>query len=288
MVVNGKLIADEIMEKLGESVAAMKKGGVTPTLAVILVGNNPESISYIRQKQKATERIGAKIIVEQFPDTIGPDVLEAAINKYNTDASVHGLIVQRPIPTFLGKNGTDILSAVSPAKDVDGFVPNSPFEVPVAEAVITILEHIHRELTRAGLVKEGFKPWLNSQTITVVGRGETAGKPIAATLAKYDSATSIVHSKTPNPEKILKASNVIISCVGKEHIIKNKNITRGVILISVGLSRSKDGKLKGDYDDEAVSGVASFYTPTPGGVGPVNIACLMRNLVDATRMAGTK
>lgn len=283
MMVNGKAIADEMMSKLTETVATLRKHGVTPTLAVILVGTDPGSLSYIRQKQKAAERIGAKVILEQFPDSVAPEKLEAAITHYNYDSSVHGLIVQRPIPTFVGEVG-DILNTVSPAKDVDGFIPHSPFEVPVAEAVITILTHIHTQLNDAGLVSQAFKPWLNSQTIAVVGRGETAGKPVAATLAKYDCATSIIYSKTPGPEKILKNATIIISCVGKQHIITKKNINAGVILISIGLSRGADGKMHGDYEEDAVKDVASFYTPTPGGVGPVNIACLMRNLVDATLM----
>ena len=286
-MVSGKAIADEIMTKLTESVSAIKKHTVTPTLAVILVGNDPGSVSYIRQKQKAAERIGARMILEQFPETVSPEKLEGAISHYNNDKEVHGLIVQRPIPTFEGEVG-DILHDISPGKDVDGFVPHSPFEVPVAEAVIIILEHIHKRLKDAGLIKIDFKAWLNVQSIAVVGRGETAGKPIASTLKQYDCATSIIHSKTPNPDKILKGATIIISCVGKEHLITKKHISKGVILLSVGLTRGKDNKMHGDYDEENIKDTASFYTPTPGGVGPVNIACLMGNLVDATLMAVSK
>jgi len=286
MRLDGKALADEIMGDLTKSVETLKKHGVTPTLAVILVGSDPGSLSYIRQKQKAAERIGAKVIVEQFPETVTPEKLESAIAHYNNDSEVHGLIVQRPIPTFVGEVG-DILNTVAPAKDVDGFIQHSPFEVPVAEAVIIILERIHENLKDAGLMTTEFKTWLNSQTIAIVGRGETAGKPVASTLAKYDCATSIIHSKTPNPASILKNSTIIISCVGKEHIINSKNIRPGVILLSIGLSRGKDGKMHGDYDEENIQHTASFFTPTPGGVGPVNIACLMKNLVDATVLSGS-
>jgi methylenetetrahydrofolate dehydrogenase (NADP+) / methenyltetrahydrofolate cyclohydrolase len=287
MIMSGKAIADEMMAGLGTSVSALKKHGITPTLVVIQVGNDPNSGSYIKQKQKATERIGAKMILEHFPESVTPVELEAAITHYNKEDTVHGLIVQRPIPTFVGEVG-DILNSVSPAKDIDGFIPNSPFEVPVAKAVIIILERIHANLTKTGLVRNNFKHWLNSQKIAIIGRGSTAGKPIASTLKKYDCATSIIHSKTRDPATILKAATIVISCVGKEHIIKRSTISRGAILISVGLSRGSDGKLHGDYDDEAIKNFASFYTPTPGGVGPVNIACLMHNLVDATLMKVSK
>jgi methylenetetrahydrofolate dehydrogenase (NADP+) / methenyltetrahydrofolate cyclohydrolase len=286
MVIDGRTLADGIIESLKRNVAALKQSGITPTLAVILVGDDPGSIAYIRQKQRAAVRIGAKLILEQFPESVTPDILEKAILRNNADKTIHGLIVQRPIPTFVGEVG-DIVSRVAPEKDVDGFVPHSPFIVPVSEAVLTILEHIHGQLQKAGLVPNDFKTWLNNQKLAVVGRGETAGKPIAATLKKYDCATSIIHSKTSNPEKILKTATVIISCVGKPHIITKKQIKPGVILLSVGLSQDKNGKLQGDYDDEKIKHIAAFYTPTPGGVGPVNIACLMRNLVNASELASS-
>jgi methylenetetrahydrofolate dehydrogenase (NADP+)/methenyltetrahydrofolate cyclohydrolase len=227
------------------------------------------------------------MILRHYPDTVSPKTLEKTIDHYNKDKKVHGLIVQRPIPTFVGVVG-DILNSVSLAKDVDGFIPHSPFEVPVAVAIIKILEHIHKQLKTANLIQMNFKPWLNSQKIAVVGRGSTAGTPIASTLSRYNCTTSIIHTKTSHPASILKTATVIISCVGKEHIIKRNNISRGVILISVGLSRGRDGKLHGDYNDETIKPIASFYTPTPGGVGPVNIACLMSNLVDATLMTIVK
>jgi methylenetetrahydrofolate dehydrogenase (NADP+) / methenyltetrahydrofolate cyclohydrolase len=287
MMISGKAIADEMMAKLTETVTTIKKHGVTPTLVVIQAGNDPNSHSYIKQKQKATARIGANMILEHFSDSVTPDMLASAIAQYNKDSRIHGLIVQRPIPTIVGEVG-DILNSVAPAKDVDGFVPHSPFEVPVAEGVMAILEYIHKNLQDVKLVASNFKAWLNSQKIAVVGRGSTAGTPIATTLSSYDCTTSIIHSKTPHPTRILKSASIIISCVGKEQVITRKNISRGVILISVGLTRGKDGKLHGDYNEESIKHNASFYTPTPGGVGPVNIACLMKNLVDATLMAVSK
>lgn len=282
MVVDGKEIAGSILTKLTETVKTLKKGGITPTLAVILVGDDMGSLSYIKQKQKAGERIGARVIFDHLPEKTTKETLASAIAHYNNDPEVHGLIVQRPVPI---PGVEDTLASVVPSKDVDGFVPNSPFEVPVARGVIEILQNIHQKLRDAQLDKKDFKSWLNGQAIAVIGRGETAGKPIALTLAKYDCATSIIHSQTPNPKTILKNSTVIIGCAGKKHIITKSAVTRGVILIAVGIWRDKEGKLHGDYEPEDIEGVASFYTPTPGGVGPVNVACLMHNLIDACIMS---
>jgi methylenetetrahydrofolate dehydrogenase (NADP+)/methenyltetrahydrofolate cyclohydrolase len=285
MVVSGKAIADSILANLISKVSILRARGITPTLAVILIGDNAASLSYIRQKQKACEKIGAKLTLAQLPKRTPRATLASAIAHYNNDASVHGLIVQRPVSIPAAEK---ILANIEPAKDVDGFIPHSPFEVPVARATITILEDIHRELRHAELVNIRFKPWFHHQSIAVIGRGETAGKPIASLLENYGASIRVIHSKTKHPEKILKNATVIVSCVGKRRIITDKNITTGVILISVGLSRDSEGKLHGDYEEKEIAPAASFYTPTPGGVGPVNVACLMQNLVEGATLASSK
>lgn len=278
MRVDGKVIADQILTGLQSKASSLKNQGVTPTLAVILVGDDPGSLSYIKQKKIAAEKIGATLILEQLPTTTSLEALDSAIAHYNSDPQVHGLIVQRPVPLSDAEN---ILAHVSPAKDVDGFIPNSPFEVPVARAVKTILKSIHTQLYTTKLVQTDFLPWLKSQTIAVVGRGETAGKPMAQMLADNDCTLFVVHSETPEPENILKNASIVISCTGKPRVIKKSNSSNGVILISVGLFRTEDGNLHGDYEESEMKDIASFYTPTPGGVGPINVACLMQNLVDS-------
>jgi methylenetetrahydrofolate dehydrogenase (NADP+)/methenyltetrahydrofolate cyclohydrolase len=185
---------------------------------------------------------------------------------YNKDPSVHGLIVQRPLPPHID---ISINQSVYPKKDVDGFVENSPFEVPIAMAIFTILKHINISI--------------KNKNIVIVGRGETAGKPIAAAFAKKQCATSIISSKTLNPVEIMKTADIIISCVGKRGIVAAHAVKPGVVLISVGITRAGDGKLHGDYEEEDIKNIASFYTPTPGGVGPLNIASLMQNLVLAAQ-----
>ena len=185
MRIDGKALADAILSTLTQEVLQLKNQRVTPTLAVILVGDDAESLAYIRQKQKITERIGGKFIFEQLPKITTPNELAARIAMYNADNAVHGLIVQRPVP--ITGDTAAILHTVVPKKDVDGFIPNSPFDVPIAHAVLDILDSIHADYMH--------------KKIVIIGRGETAGKPIAAAFAKRHCTTSIIYSTTPNPKK---------------------------------------------------------------------------------------
>lgn len=267
MKIDGKALAQAILLDLTKQVTLLKTQGITPTMAVILVGDDPESLSYIRQKQKATEKIGGRFIFEQLPNTTRPKELAARVEMYNRDPTVCALIVQRPLPPSIDLS---IHRCVKPDKDIDGFVKNSPFDVPIAMAIFTILKHI-------GIT-------IKNKKIVIVGRGETAGKPIAVAFEKLQCATSIITSKTPNPIEIMKQADIIISCVGKRGIVTADAVKPGVILISVGITRGEDGKLHGDYEEDDMKDIASFYTPTPGGVGPLNIASLMQNLVKACTM----
>ena len=295
MRIDGKALAESIFTDLTQQVVLLKKQNITPTLVVILVGDDQESLAYIHQKQKATERIGGKFIFEQLPKTAQTKEVLARVAMYNKDPSVHGLIVQRPLPPHIDPS---INQMVDPKKDVDGFVKNSLFEVPIVKAIFNILDQVFvlsspRRRGSALLsenqnrfpVKPGmtFVDWLHSQRIIIIGRGETAGKPIVEAFAKQQCATSVINSQTPNPKEMMKTADIIISCVGKRNIVTADALKPGVILISVGLSRGEDGKLHGDYEENDVKNIASFYTPTPGGVGPLNIASLMQNLVLAAQ-----
>lgn len=257
MKIDGKALADVMLAQLAKTV---KEKNLHPALAVILVGDNPESLAYIRQKKIATERIGGRFILEKLPAVTTQKELDARVAMYNNDPAVTGVIVQRPIP--------GITARVASEKDVDGFEENSPFAVPTAQAVLLLLKK--------------FAPDFQNKRIVVVGRGETAGKPIAASLAKLHCTTSIVHSETPDPDTLLRQADSIISCVGKP-VITAGSVKPGALLLSVGLWRDSTGSLHGDYEENDIKDIAGAYTPTPGGVGPVNIACLMQNLVMATQ-----
>lgn len=247
MKLDGKAIADVTLTDLAAQ-------HISATLAVIQIGDNPASLAYIKQKQKAAEKIGARVIVTNSI---------ADLHTLNNDPTIHGIIVQRPVPEGVGEYH------VIPYKDVDGFEQNSPFDVPVALGVWKILQSISN--TQSPI-----------HNFVVIGRGEAAGAPIAYYLKKQGCATSVIHSKTPNPQEIMKQADCIISCVGKERVVTADAVKPGAILISVGLWRDEVGKLRGDYDEAEIENIASYYTPTPGGVGPVNVACLMQNLVKAT------
>lgn len=268
MKIDGRALARDILDSLKDEVAKLVEQGVTPTLAVVLVGDNPASISYIKQKQIAAEAIGAKIVMSQQTTAIGSMQMKEIIHAYNTDPTVHGIIVQRPLPKETHIDPS-VLLTVGAAKDVDGFVSGSPFVAPVALAVEKILDTAD-------------KNW-QKQHIVIVGRGETAGKPIYDYLMKPGCQIAQIHSQTPNPEALLKEADIIISCVGHRGVVTKSVVKPGAILIGVGIGRDEEAVLQGDYDEAEIADVASFYTPTPGGVGPINVACLMANLVVAAK-----
>lgn len=280
MIIDGKLLAQSLLTGLSKDVTALRAKGHTPTLAVILIGDDPASLAYIRQKQKAAEQIGARVVFSHQPPTIGANGLKTLVETYNADPTIDGLIVQRPVPETLG-DVSYILTSITKSKDVDGFLPDSPFDVPVALAVGEILQQAHTLTEQA---EQTYSAWLRKQRIAVIGRGETAGGPILRYLQKLDCATSVIHRTTPDPETIMKQSDVIISCVGAAGIVPASAVKPGAILISVGLWRDAGGKLRGDYDEREIAQIARCYTPTPGGVGPVNVACLMQNLIKACIM----
>ncbi len=272
-------MAESMLDELRTQVNALKQGGVTPTLAVIQVGDDPGSSAYIRQKQKAAEHLGATLIHSHQSSAISRQQLETTIKKYSADTSVHGIILQRPLPGTLERAGAS-LANIDLSKDIDGFLPNSPYPVPVAQAVLTILRFVFSQSDPLDPL-DTFDAWLKKKQIVILGRGETAGKPIAEALIKKGCNVTVVHSQTPNPNEIITSGDIVLSCVGKPNVVRRDNIKKGAILTSVGLWRDESRKLHGDYEEEEIKDIASFYTPTPGGVGPVNVAALMTNLVHA-------
>jgi methylenetetrahydrofolate dehydrogenase (NADP+)/methenyltetrahydrofolate cyclohydrolase len=284
MVIDGKQIAEEILQNLQKKVVELKKQGVMPTLAAVLVGDNPTSESYVRQKQKAATQIGAILRCTKYAEPTGrqdvrstKEEIQHVINQLNNDPAIHGIILQLPLPPHFH---VSIHESIYPNKDVDGFVPNSKFKVPVALAVEKILQRMY-EIRSTKYDEKEFYTWLTLHNIVIIGRGETAGKPIAEYLINQGYNVPIVHSQTSEKERqcVIKNADIIISCVGKHQVISSKGIKKGVILISVGIWRDSEGKPHGDYEEDDIKGIASFYTPTPGGVGPVNVACLMQNLI---------
>lgn len=286
MRIDGREIAKGIFEDLKKRVAKLREKSVTPHLVVFLAGDDPASSTYVRQKELKAIEIGAKATIYHLPNSTTEEKLLSIISKLNNDPTVHGIIIQRPLPDHINEEKIDL--AVDPKKDIDSFHPNSPHSTPLAQAVIRILKETHCQTARSDLVKvrpcqgrTSFREWLNVQKIVVIGKGKTGGGPVIQMLRKMDVEPKIIDSKTQNPKEVTKNADIIISTVGKPNIVKADMIKKGVILVSVGLHRGEDGRLHGDYEESEIKNIASFYTPTPRGVGPVNVACLLDNLVSA-------
>ena len=271
MKIDGVKISQEILENLKVKVDDLKDKKVTPHLYIITFGYNPQTQSYLNQKLLRAKQIGAKITIKKFNVNVSPKTVYNLIEELNKDKKVHGIIVQRPLPKQLDEEKVSM--AVALPKDVDGLHPHSPFFSPVALAVI--------KLTESTLSSQDIKEYLRSKKIVLIGKGTTAGKPIINLFERLKIKTKIVDSKTKDKKKIIKSADIIVSSVGKK-IIGKDDIKRNSILIGVGMHIA-DGKLKGDYSAEEIEEKASFYSPTPGGVGPVNVTMLMKNLVDATQ-----
>jgi methylenetetrahydrofolate dehydrogenase (NADP+)/methenyltetrahydrofolate cyclohydrolase len=210
--------------------------------------------------------------LHQFLD-ISYDEFRDAIEKKNRNPDIHGIIIQRPLPD----TRTDLmplLDFIAPEKDIDGFSDASPYEVPVALGVLEILKKIAQRGNTHSL-----RDFMHNKSVAIIGRGVTAGIPIARMIEKLGSIPAVVHSQTKNPKDVTRGADILISCVGKRKTVTREAIKKGVILIGVGLSRNEDGTYSGDYDEREIEDIASWYTPTPGGVGPVNVASLMKNLV---------
>lgn len=302
MKLTAQAVTDHIYTELIERVTKLAKHNIEPHLVVFLVGDDPGSIAYINQKQKKAEYIGAKVTVLKYPTTLSNDELVEKIELLNNDPYVHGILVQRPLPKHIDTELVELKT--TPEKDIDGFNPDSPYTLPLPLAIFKILEHIYK--TQAGVASVGdphrapaanartsdggntrqnpvgFKPWLQSQSIAIMGKGETGGQPIINYFHKHGLKPQVIDSKTSESEAILKQADIVISAVGKPDVIKANDLKTGTILLGVGMRKGGGKKLHGDFNEQAVEDIVSVYTPTPRGVGPVNVAMLMENLVTAT------
>lgn len=277
MVIDGKQIAQGILDNLRKRVGELIEEGITPHLAVILIGDDESSKAYVRQKELKIHEIGGAITIHRFKNNFSESELLELINKLNNDPTVHGIIIQRPLPSHIDKN--KVTSATNTEKDVDGFCEDTPFDSPVALAVWRILKEVYTQVGNSDIALE---EWIKTKHVTILGKGQTAGIPIINFFDRKDLPISIIDSKTETPDKITQNSDILISAIGKESFVKSSMIKDGVILIGVGMSRGADGKIHGDYNEEDIAHKASFYTPVPGGVGPVNVAMLLSNLIKSS------
>jgi len=249
MVIDGRAIAHTILENLANRVHFLQKNyNVTPHMAVICISDNPATSSYVAQKQKMAKRIGAYVSVYNFPKDISEEKLFESIRFLQTHGDIHGIILQLPIPKHLDVNR--LLLAIDPAKDVDGFHPHTIFNVPLALAVMDILQYVYKEEEENINHEHGFIDWLRSKKIVIVGKGKAGGEPVNNYLQKLGIIPRIIDSKTKNPWDITKQADIIISAVGKYHIIMGNMIKKDVILLGIGMDKDEDGNFYGHYDPE--------------------------------------
>lgn len=275
-LIDGKGLAAKIRQEIKAETERLKAEGVTPGLCVILVGDDAASQIYVNNKEKACQEVGFHSTIYRLPaDTSEADLLNL-IDKVNHDQTVHGILVQLPLPKHL--NETKITGAISPQKDVDGFLPQNL-------GALLIGEKAFEPCTPKGclrLIKEtGVE--IRGKKAVVVGRSNIVGKPAAIMLLKEDATVTICHSKTTDLKEQLLQADIIIAAIGKANFITGDMIKDGAVVIDVGMNRLENGKLAGDVDRQSLEERECYLTPVPGGVGPMTITMLMQNTLESAR-----
>ena len=280
-IIDGKKLSQKIREEIKVEVEDMKREGITPGLAVILVGNDPASQTYVKMKKNACGEVGIYSVVHEFPETISEKELLSTIDMINENPNIHGLLIQLPLPKHI--DTTKILERVSPSKDVDGFHPYNMGRL--VEGLDSFVP-----CTPLG-VMEMFKEYkidLYGKDVCVVGASNIVGKPMWALLVNEMATVDICHIATKDLAAHTKRADIVIVGVGKPNLITADMVKDGVIVIDIGINKLPNGKLVGDVDFENVSKKASFITPVPGGVGPMTIAMLLKNTIKAARNFANK
>lgn len=275
MKVSGKEVAEAILKKLNKEI---KRKNLKPSLAIILAGDNPSSRIYVNNKIKTAKRIGIKAKLYEFKKSQSRKCLQT-INRLNRDTSVHGIIVQ--YPTYEAWNFDDFALKINPQKDVDGFLEKSPYNGATAMAVW--------EMLTAFALIEGFKKtedFLKGKKIVVIGKGKAAGGPITKLLEKKNFNFESIVKDTENPTPIIKSGDVVISATGVKNIVNKTNLKKGAYVVGVGVGKEMvDGKMQiyGDIKESDVSKIAKLYCPTIGGIGPLTIVSLLKNVVESAK-----
>ncbi|CAN7235860.1 bifunctional methylenetetrahydrofolate dehydrogenase/methenyltetrahydrofolate cyclohydrolase FolD [Polaromonas sp. LjRoot131] len=273
-LIDGNALSKQLRAEVARRAAALRARGVTPGLAVVLVGENPASQVYVRNKVKACEDNGLHSVLEKYPDTLSEADLLARVDALNRDPSIHGILVQLPLPAHIDAH--KVIEAISPAKDVDGFHVASAGALMVGQpgfwpctpyGCMKMLESIHYDL--------------KGKHAVVIGRSNIVGKPMALMLLQKNATVTVCHSATKDLKAMTLQADVIVAAVGKRNVLTADMVKPGAVVIDVGMNRNDEGKLCGDVDFEDVKEVAGYITPVPGGVGPMTITMLLVNTLEA-------
>ncbi len=276
-LIDGKQLAQKRREEVKLAVDELKTKGIVPGLAVILVGEDPASQVYVRNKEKACQEVGFYSEVHRLPaDTTQEDLLQL-IDRLNNDDKIHGLLVQLPVPKHIDEKA--VIHAISPRKDVDGFLPENLGSLLIGEPAF-------EPCTPKGcidLIKETGIDIAGKKAV-VVGRSNIVGKPVAMMLLRENATVTICHSKTKNLKEELLAADIVVAAIGRANFITGDMIKDGAVVVDVGINRLENGKMAGDVDRASLEGRDCWLTPVPGGVGPMTITMLMKNTLEsATR-----
>lgn len=278
-IINGKDLAQEIRYGLKEETVLLKENGINPHLTVILVGDNPASKSYVKGKEKAAMEVGIESTLIELPKTISEEELLQQIQKLNEDTSVHGILVQLPLPNHISEQ--KVIDTIDPSKDVDGFHPINVGRMMIQEdaflpctpyGIITMIKS-------KGIDIEG-------KHAVIIGRSNIVGKPVGQLLLNENATVTYCHSKTANLREFTQKADILVVAIGKANVITAEDIKEGAIVIDVGINRLDNGKLTGDVDFESAKEKASYITPVPKGVGPMTIAMLLKNTIKAAKGLG--
>ena len=281
-IINGKIISATIREEIALEVKDfVAKNRYAPGLAVIIVGNNPASQVYVRNKKKACEEVGFHSEVYELDENTTNEELLALINKLNRDDKIHGILTQLPLPSHLDEKG--IILNIDPKKDVDAFHPENVGKIMIGD-------YSFLPCTPAGVMelikRSGIE--VAGKNCVVIGRSNIVGKPMAMLLLHANGTVTVCHSKTANIKEICRSADILVASVGKANFVTADMVKEGAVVIDVGINRMADGKLCGDVNYSEVEPIASYITPVPGGVGPMTITMLLKNTLTAAKIAAEK
>ena len=273
-LIDGNALSKQLRAEVARRAAALLARGITPGLAVVLVGENPASQVYVRNKVKACQDNGLHSVLEQYPATLSEADLLARVDALNNDPAIHGILVQLPLPAHI--DAQKVIESISPAKDVDGFHVASAGALMVGQPGFW-------PCTPYGCMKmlESIGYDLKGKHAVVIGRSNIVGKPMALMLLQKSATVTICHSATKDLKAMTLQADVIVAAVGKRNVLTADMVKPGAVVIDVGMNRNDEGKLCGDVDFEGVKEVAGYITPVPGGVGPMTITMLLVNTLEA-------
>ena len=276
MIINGKELAQKIRAELKQEVGELRKEGIVPKLAVIMVGDNKASEVYVRNKSKACNELGIEF--EEFlrDESTTQEELISLIDELNQRKDIHGILLQSPIPEHLDIR--EAFNRIDYKKDVDGFHP-------INVGKLSIGEDSFISCTPYGVIKmlEAYNIPIEGKRAVVIGRSNIVGRPLVQCLLNKNATVTICHSKTQNIAEVVREADIVIAALGKPKFVTEDMVKEGAVVIDVGINRNEEGKLVGDVDFENVEKKASYITPVPGGVGPMTIAMLMNNVVKAAK-----